>query len=566
MTGSEFAVPGHTVLRILVFSLYILAGIYCFKRLFPNLSPFAKRFALGFILAQALVSIMALEFRSMWEWEGWLWGLNVERNIPTTIASTQLAMVFAVAMLTAWQGRDRSIGHRLYLGAYSLVFLFFAFDEYHIVHEGIPNWRYVYGAVGIAIVLLAIFMALRADRRERIWFGWLAAGPTVMAMGAIAVDSIQHPGFGLSPTLCADLGFDFLGRCQIHALEETLEFLGAWFTLVATLGLFSATWLGPRAGLRRALYAWPLLWLLLLLHYPAFLLLEAPLTAQRASVTFDDGGPKRDIELHGYRVESSDGAVAVQLYSYARYHAYFLLGYSVHLVDQVNGASIASSDKNWERFVGPRLGPGYRHAHRERLVLSIPPDAPKNRALWLVVTLWSERESLYEKKLIVSSDHRLLSDTQVILSEIVLPAESAAPVESTPLAKFENGFRLDDVELPASVVAGDSLRVPFVWRAEADSSDELIQFLHFVADENGAQWGHDQQPLGARLPTRLWYAGMADREVWEVPVSADRAPGAYTVYTGLYRVSDQQRLTVTGADGKPYADARVPLGKLIIEG
>ncbi|MCY3832017.1 MAG: hypothetical protein OXG85_03300 [Chloroflexi bacterium] len=566
MIGAELAVPGHTALRVLVFALYILAGAYSFKCLFPNLSPSAKRIALGFIFAQGLVSILALEFRSMWEWEGWLWGLNVERNIPTTIASTQLAMVFGVGLTTAWLGRERSIGHRLYLAAYSLVFLFFAFDEYHIVHEGIPNWRYVYGAVGIGIVLFAIIMALRADRRERAWHGWLAAGPTVMAMGAIAVDSIQHPGFGLSPDLCADLGLDFLGRCQIHALEETLEFLGAWFTLVAVLGLLTATRLRPRAALRRALYAWPLLWLLLILHYPVFLLLEVPLTAQRASVLFDNGGPKQDVELHGYRVEKTQGAVAVQFYSYARYHANFTLGYSVHLVDQLTGQSIASSDKNWAPWVGPRLGPGYRHAHRERLVLRIPPDAPKNRALWLVATLWSERDGAYEKKAIVSSDHRLLSETQVILSEMVLPAESTAPIETNLLALFDKGFSLEVLALPAAIRAGDTLRVAFGWRAEADSSDELIQFLHFVSEDSGAQWGHDQQPLGARLPTRLWYAGMADREVWEIPVSADLAPGPYAVYTGLYRSTNHVRLAVTGADRKPFADARVPLGKLLVEG
>lgn len=566
MIGAELAVPGHTTLRVLVFALYILAGAYSFKSLFPDLSPIAKRIALGFILAQGLASIMALEFSSMWEWEGWLWGLNVERNIPTTIASTQLAMVFGVGLTTAWLGRERSIGHRLYLAAYSLVFLFFAFDEYHIVHEGIPNWRIIYGAVGIGIVLLAVIMALRADRGERAWYGWLAAGPTVMAMGAIAVDSIQHPGFGLPPTLCADLGLDFLGRCQIHALEETLEFLGAWFTLAAMLGLFTATQHKPRAALRRALYAWPLLWLLLILHYPVFLLLEAPLSAQRAALVFDNGGPKQDVELHGYRVENTQGAVAVQLYSYARYHAYFTLGYSVHLVDQLTGESLASSDKNWGPWVGPRLGPGYRHAHRERLVLRIPPEAPKNRALWLVVTLWSERDGLYEKKTIVSSDHRLLSATQAILSEMVLPAESTAPIDSNRLARFDNGFSLDIVELPAAIRAGDTLRVAFGWRAEADSTDELIQFLHFVSDESGAQWGHDQQPLGARLPTRLWYAGMADRELWEIPVAADLAPGAYAVYTGLYRSTNHERLAVAGADGRSFAEARVPLSMLLVEG
>jgi hypothetical protein len=474
-------------------------------------------------------------------------------------------MIFVVALMTAWTGRDRSIGNRLYLAAYGLVFLFFAYDEYHIVHEGIPNWRLVYGVAGGGIVAFAVVMMARSDRRERIWYGWLAAGPTVMALGAIAVDTIQHPSYGLLYTLCEDLGFDFLGSCKIYALEESLEFLGAWLTLIAVLGLFSASAPTPRPRVRRALYAWPALWILALLHYPVFLLLEAPLSAQGASVIFDSGGPKTDIELHGYNVEETEGTVAVQLYTYARYHAHFLLGYSVHLVDQVNGESIASSDKNWERWVGPRLGPGYRHAHRERLVLQIPPEAPPNRALWLVLTLWSERDGEYEKKAIVSSDHRLLSDTQAILMELVIPAKSAFPSASTRMTAFEEGLSLEAVELPNTVQAGDTLHIPFAWRAEADGGEEYIQFLHFVHEESGKQWGYDQQPLGARLPTRLWYAGLADSETWEVSVPADLGLGRYAVFTGLYGSSDQGRVPVSDADGRLLADARVPLGTIVID-
>ena len=73
-------------------------------------------------------------------------------------------------------------------------------------------------------------------------------------------------------------------------------------------------------------------------------------------------------------------------------------------------------------------------------------------------------------------------------------------------------------------------------------------------------------PLGARLPTRLWYSGLADSETWTVPLPADLAPGIYSVYTGIYRIGDRERAGASDAEGKPYLDARVPLGQLLIEG
>jgi len=92
-----------------------------------------------------------------------------------------------------------------------------------------------------------------------------------------------------------------------------------------------------------------------------------------------------------------------------------------------------------------------------------------------------------------------------------------------------------------------------------------VQFLHLRHEDSGAWWGYDQQPLGARLPSRLWYDGLFDSETWEIPVPAELAPGVYAVYTGLYRSSDQERLPATDADGRPFVNGRIPLGRLSLE-
>jgi len=46
--------------------------------------------------------------------------------------------------------------------------------------------------------------------------------------------------------------------------------------------------------------------------------------------------------------------------------------------------------------------------------------------------------------------------------------------------------------------------------AESDGREEYVQFLHLGHEESGEWQVYDQQPLGARLPTRLWYSGLVD--------------------------------------------------------
>ena len=89
----------------------------------------------------------------------------------------------------------------------------------------------------------------------------------------------------------------------------------------------------------------------------------------------------------------------------------------------------------------------------------------------------------------------------------------------------------------------------FRWGAESAGSEDYIQYLHFFHDDSGAYWTIDQMPLGLRLPTRLWYEGLRSSEVWQFTLPADLQPGRYSIYSGLYRLSDMQRLGVTLADG-----------------
>ena len=151
----------------------------------------------------------------------------------------------------------------------------------------------------------------------------------------------------------------------------------------------------------------------------------------------------------------------------------------------------------------------------------------------------------------------------MILGELVLPAPATAP--ATPIALFDNGFALAAVDLPEQARAGEELPLSFSWTANDSDGEDYSQFLHFGHAESGDWWVYDQPPLGLRLPTRLWYQGLADSENWQVPLPADLAPGRYAVFTGLYRVRDQERLPVTDAAGNDWLDGRVALGSIIIE-
>ena len=304
----------------------------------------------------------------------------------------------------------------------------------------------------------------------------------------------------------------------------------------------------------------PGIWLCFLLVHAVIPRIELRLLAQPASAEFESG-----IHMRGYRTEKSSGATSVQLYLSARKPDYFGLGYSIHLVDQVSGDSIASNDK-WAELHHSIwvLGPDYVQVYRSSMELTYPPQTPTNRALWVVLTLWREVGDEFVAQNVVSSDHKLLNDTQVVLSELVMPAESTAS-QTIPLAIFDNGVALDAAVLPERAEAGETMSITFDWRSDADGIEDYVQFLHLGHEDSGEWWAYDQQPLGPRLPTRLWYSGFADSEIWQVPLPDDLAPGRYNVFTGLYRTRDLERLSVEDVDGAPYIDALVPLGAITMK-
>ncbi|MCY4072924.1 MAG: hypothetical protein OXG60_16650 [Chloroflexi bacterium] len=501
-----------------------------------------------------------------------LWALDREFNIPSTFSSAQLALAGSLALLTASLARARPAMFRLYLAGLGVSFLYLALDEFFAWKDlgSSRTWKINVSILGAAIVLATIVLALRASRRARIWHLCLLTGLALVAIAAVVVDDL--------PPFCSNLGFIRLEDCLDYRIpEEIIEFLGIWLSLVAMLGHFSDATRTSSARVQRVPYALPVIWIgliFLILLIPRF---EMQLLAQSAAVKFD-----KRIQLKGYRIDSEGrGPFILRLYATAtawdwNHIGRREVGYSVHLVDQASGESFVSRNE----LVRPQFeilifGGQYEPIYREYVAIEIPPTTPANRALWVVLTLWRKNNGAYEQMKVLSSDLKLLSETQVVLGELVLPADS--PASSTaPLAQFANGFALGAVDLPERAQSGENLVISFAWRSSENGLEDHAQYLHlgYVSPpgeggsaegvESGAWFVYDQEPLGPRLPTRLWYSGFADSETWQVPLPADLTLGRYQAFTGLYRMRDHERVSVTDAEGRPFVDARVPLGYVTI--
>ena len=553
-SNDEFAVSSEQITYIFLFLLYAPVGLISCWKLIPRLPPPSARLANIMLAVQILVIVLSIGIRPASDFEEWLWDLDQEYNIPSILASTQLALVAGLAMITAWLAKAHLARQRLYLVGIGLVFLFLAWDEYFTFHEHIANWRGYYAALGAAVVTATLAVAARSPRRTWIWRLCLLTGLAMSAMGSILFE------IDLNRQVCDSWGFLPINGClQTYNYEESLEFLGIWLVLVALLGHFSDAAPMAKPRVRRPLYALPALWVLLLVHDSFIPDLELRLLAQPASVQFESG-----VHLHGYHIDG-ERASTLRLYVSAKRRDYIGKGYSIHLVDSTSGDSAASRSKHADRQVGLLFAPGHAHVYRQQIELEIPPQTLVNRAFWIVLTLWREKDGEYVHQRVLASDQRLLNDAQVVLDELVIPAVSTAAPPDVSLARFDNGFALAAVDLPERARPGEILDIPFSWRSDVDGQEDYTQFLHLGHQESGAWWVYDHQPLGPRLPTRLWYNGLADSETWQVPLPADLAPGQYKVFTGLYRQSDLERASASDADGKPFLDGRVLLGSLTIE-
>ena len=124
--NGDFAVSNEKLIYTFLFLLYVPVGLISYWRLVPHLAASSALMASVMLAAQILVIVLSIGIRQTSEFEKWLWSLDQEWNIPSTLASLQLALVAGVALLTAWLAKARPARQRLYLVGIGLVFLFLA--------------------------------------------------------------------------------------------------------------------------------------------------------------------------------------------------------------------------------------------------------------------------------------------------------------------------------------------------------------------------------------------------------------------------------------------------------
>ena len=557
--------------------------------LFPRLSPHARRVALVFFTLQLLILAMDILNHPMPDMQRWLWDIDQEWNIPSAFAAAQLAAIATLALFLARQNQPASRWRRIYLLGIGLVFLALlegeAFYLYKSLVRSSIDWKLAYLLPGLPLLALTSLAAYRWSKRAWFWHRYVLLGLALLGIGAALID--DQSICGLTSILAS-------GDCvKLRFAEEVLEMLGPWLALLSMLGIFSAEEPKPTRRHRSVLAAVPAaVFLAVLLSAPLFrpewdewrqlplrLAARQELAAQAesAAVRFESSS-----QLHGYSLSHNDESLKLRLSFSSGNSETRSLGQSLHIVDQASALSLASIDTAWccphyLHVFAPDYSYGFEvmrsyppwlfdeALYRQSLEVSLPPDTPRNRALWVVLSLWHEDGSAYVQQKILSSSHPLLSDTQVILGEIVLQAPASSGDPPPALARFDNGFALQPVTLPASASAGTSLPITFHWRADSASNEDYGQFLHMQHIESGEWVVYNQPPLGARLPTRLWYSGLEDSETWQLPLPAELAPGGYAISTGLYRVSDKERLPARDAQGAPWREHRVILGRLTLD-
>lgn len=148
------------------------------------------------------------------------------------------------------------------------------------------------------------------------------------------------------------------------------------------------------------------------------------------------------------------------------------------------------------------------------------------------------------------------------LSEDVLRDVPVVAHESD--SEFGGALRLVGWNLRSNGVSVNRLKraaayeLALVFRAEGTTSFDWEIFVHL--DGLGRRHNEDHDPVNGHYPTSLWQPGDVIVDRHELRLDRTSAPGAYTLYVGLFRGT--RRLEVTKGE---HNDNRVALGRIEVE-
>ena len=486
-----------------------------------------------------------------------LWHFDEEYTVPSVHSTVQLVLLANLCFLNAMAPGKCRFLKRLYWFAHGVGFTGFSLLEYQTFPKYLVPGGLLMVLFGILVVTSSLIMILR-HRTDVVRRFCLLLLPVSLGFWAFAYFLLDYA--------------TIWGNTRVEPLEETVEMLGTAFALAGAAGYAAASLPRRRILVPGFLASTCLTNAILLISLLAVPIWEENIFPEarflwlgignRINADIGDGAFALRGWDHTNLEPGKHGRIQVLLQAIRSLD--FDFGLSVQLIDQGSGNTTAVTNE-LSGIKSRKWTPGLGSATILRAHLFVPETAPTNRAQWLTVSFWKNDGDGFPPLPIDSSDYPLLGDTHVILDELVLQGPTGSFGQDDALALFANGFALQRADLPESVQAGETINVEFQWRSNSDGEEDWTQFLHFVPQTGGALWNVDRYPLGLRLPTRLWYAGMQSSERWSFTIPPDLAAGTYRVYTGLYRLADLQRLEVTLAEGQQPDDRSIPLGSVSIE-
>lgn len=123
------------------------------------------------------------------------------------------------------------------------------------------------------------------------------------------------------------------------------------------------------------------------------------------------------------------------------------------------------------------------------------------------------------------------------------------------------GYALDQ---SAPLRPGDAVTLTLYWRGQQAGLPPYKVFNQAYYGDGVMVAQQDGIPVCNRRPTPSWQPGELIVDTYRLVIAADAPPGAYPLYTGLYREPDFQRLPVLDAAGQPLAEF-IQVGELKVD-
>lgn len=214
--------------------------------------------------------------------------------------------------------------------------------------------------------------------------------------------------------------------------------------------------------------------------------------------------------------------------------------------------------------------PGDTFAETYRLAIKL--DAPAPTLATFRITWFSQQTNIIswyrpetQDVLSPTCDNGVKCEPKVGALPVRLDSATAKQWENKP-AFYHLGQHIEIVDYQAQTfaTAGQDLRVPLVWRTDADNLGDLTTFMHLFSSDGKLVAQVDSPPLHGTYPTSVWGTGEVIPDYYTLPLTSTLPSGIYHLKIGMYDARTHDRLSASDAAGAALADNVIPLQDITI--